>query len=270
MAKILNNIKNSPIQGLSSLKVTSSFGNRTFFNGKTGKNEKGFHSGIDLIGGKTIVATANGKVISVRKSIKGYDENNSAGNYVMIYHGNNIYTKYCHLKYGSISVDVNDIIKSGTIIGTAGSTGHATGVHLHYAIKIGGSWVDPKDYLLGKKILPNLDNNITNNSQTMLYKVKKGDTLTKIAKMYKTTISELVNLNNIQNPNLIITGTILKVPNNNVENVSNNYYIVKKGDTLSGIAKKYNTTWKKIYNDNKNIIGNNPNLIKIGQKLLIK
>ena len=88
--------------------------------------------------------------------------------------------------------------------------------------------------------------------------------------MYKTTISELVNLNNIQNPNLIITGTILKVPNNNVENVSNNYYIVKKGDTLSGIAKKYNTTWKKIYNDNKNIIGNNPNLIKIRQKLLIK
>ena len=64
--------------------------------------------------------------------------------------------------------------------------------------------------------------------------------------MYKTTISELVNLNNIQNSNLIITGTILKVPNNNVENVSNNYYIVKKGDTLSGIAKKYNKTWKKI------------------------
>lgn len=57
----------------------------------------------------------------------------------------------------------------------------------------------------------------------------------------------MVNLNNIQNSNLIITGTILKVPNNNVENVSNNYYIVKKGDTLFGIEKKYNTTWKKYY-----------------------
>ena len=271
MAKILNNIKNSPIQGLSSLKVTSSFGNRTFFNGKTGKNEKGFHSGIDLIGGKTIVATANGKVISVRKSIKGYDENNSAGNYVMIYHGNNVYTKYCHLKYGSIPVYVNDIIKTGTIVGTAGSTGHATGVHLHYAIKVDGSWVNPKDYLLGKKILPNLDNNITNNSQTMLYKVKKGDTLSKIAIEYKTTVSKLVKLNNIKNPNLIFTGSNLIIPINNSEKESNaNIYIVKKGDTLSKIAKKYNTTWQKIYNKNKNIIGKNPNLIIPGQKIIIE
>lgn len=48
------------------------------------------------------------------------------------------------------------------------------------------------------------------------------------------------------------------------------YYIVKKGDNLSKIAKKYNTTWKDIYEKNKEIIGNNPNLIRIGLKLLIK
>lgn len=47
-------------------------------------------------------------------------------------------------------------------------------------------------------------------------------------------------------------------------------YIVKKGDNLTKIAKKYNTTWQNIYNLNKNIIGNNPNLIKVGQKLLIE
>jgi lysozyme len=46
-------------------------------------------------------------------------------------------------------------------------------------------------------------------------------------------------------------------------------YTVVKGDTLSGIAKKYNTTWQKIYAKNKSIIGNNPNLIKVGQKLKI-
>ncbi len=46
-------------------------------------------------------------------------------------------------------------------------------------------------------------------------------------------------------------------------------YNVQKGDTLSSIAKKYNTTWVKIYEDNKNIIGNDPDLIKIGQKLTI-
>ena len=48
-----------------------------------------------------------------------------------------------------------------------------------------------------------------------------------------------------------------------------NYYIVKKGDNLSKIAKKFNTTWINIYNKNKNIIGNNPNLIYPGQKLIL-
>lgn len=46
-------------------------------------------------------------------------------------------------------------------------------------------------------------------------------------------------------------------------------YVVQKGDTLTSIAKKYNTTWQKIYAKNKFIIGNNPNIIKIGQKLTI-
>lgn len=48
------------------------------------------------------------------------------------------------------------------------------------------------------------------------------------------------------------------------------YYIVQKGDTLSSIAKKYGVKWEDIYNLNKATIGNNPNLIIPGQKLLIK
>ena len=47
-------------------------------------------------------------------------------------------------------------------------------------------------------------------------------------------------------------------------------YTVQSGDTLSGIASKYGTTWQKIYNDNKSVIGSNPNLIKPGQVLTIK
>lgn len=57
---------------------------------------------------------------------------------------------------------------------------------------------------------------------------------------------------------------------NRLSNKSNEIiYTVKSGDTLSSIAKKYNTTWQKIYNDNKNVIGNNPNLIYQNQKLII-
>lgn len=47
-------------------------------------------------------------------------------------------------------------------------------------------------------------------------------------------------------------------------------YQVKKGDTLTSIAKKYHISWQKLYNDNKKIIGDNPNLIKVGQILKIK
>ncbi len=48
---------------------------------------------------------------------------------------------------------------------------------------------------------------------------------------------------------------------------SNTTYTVKKGDTLSSIAKKYNTTWQKIYE--KKVIGSNPNIIEVGLKLNI-
>lgn len=58
------------------------------------------------------------------------------------------------------------------------------------------------------------------------------------------------------------------IEKNNIKNEI--VYIVKSGDTLSSIASKYNTTWQKIYNDNKNVIGNNPNLIYPNQKLIIK
>lgn len=47
-------------------------------------------------------------------------------------------------------------------------------------------------------------------------------------------------------------------------------YTVRPGDNLSKIAQKYGTTWQKIYNDNKSVIGSNPNLIRPGQVLVIK
>ena len=46
-------------------------------------------------------------------------------------------------------------------------------------------------------------------------------------------------------------------------------YTVVSGDTLSGIASKYGTTWQTIYNNNRDIIGSNPNLIKPGQILKV-
>ena len=115
-------------------------------------------------------------------------------------------------------------------------------------------------------------NTTTNNSKT--YTVKSGDTLSGIASKYGTTYQTLAAYNNISNPNLIYVGQQIKIPGNgtttNTTTNNSKTYTVKSGDTLSGIASKYGTTWQKIYNDNRSVIGSNPNLIKPGQVLTIK
>lgn len=57
---------------------------------------------------------------------------------------------------------------------------------------------------------------------------------------------------------------------NNLSCMKTEIYIVQPGDNLTEIAKKYNTNWEKIYQDNKDIIGSNPNIITVGQELIIK
>lgn len=102
-------------------------------------------------------------------------------------------------------------------------------------------------------------------SKLTTYTVQAGDTLSGIASKYGTTYQELARINNIANPNVIYPGQVIKINGGTVEKT----YTVKSGDTLSGIANKYGTTWQNIYNNNKDIIGSNPNLIKPGQVLKI-
>lgn len=102
-----------------------------------------------------------------------------------------------------------------------------------------------------------------------IYVVVKGDTLSRIASLYGTTYQKLAEYNGIANPNLIYPGQHIRIPeaSGKVETIT---YVVKPGDNLSKIAKAYNTSWQKIYEDNKDVIGKNPNLIYVGQKLIIK
>lgn len=105
---------------------------------------------------------------------------------------------------------------------------------------------------------------INNTTLVGTYTVKAGDTLSAIAFKYKITVEDICKLNNINNPNLIYVGQVLKL-NGIVANPI--YYIVKNGDNLSSIALNYGTTWQNIANLNGL---NNPNLIYAGQKLKIK
>ncbi len=111
------------------------------------------------------------------------------------------------------------------------------------------------------------ENNSTNTNNDSYYTVKSGDTLSGIAAKYNTTYQYLAKINNISDPNLIYSGQILKVPSDSSEN-SNSFvnYTVKSGDTLSGIAAKYGTTYQKIAEDNEI---SDSNLIYAGQVLKI-
>lgn len=78
---------------------------------------------------------------------------------------------------------------------------------------------------------------------------------------YATSPTYIQNIMSVINSNNLTTYDRVNTPQVT--------YVVKAGDNLSKIAKMYNTTWQKIYDKNKGVIGNNPNLIRPGQELLI-
>ena len=99
--------------------------------------------------------------------------------------------------------------------------------------------------------------------------VKRGDTLSKIAEEYNTSYKYLARINDIANPNIIYVGEKVKVPvldHNKIHDTSHRLYIVKRGNTLSEIAREYNVRVDSIVklNDIKN-----PNLIYAGEVLRI-
>lgn len=106
----------------------------------------------------------------------------------------------------------------------------------------------------------------SNNGVT--YTVKSGDTLSGIAAKFGTTYQKIAADNGIANPNIIHPGQVLRINGGGSVQTHNTgrTYIVKSGDTLSGIAAKFGTNYQKIARDN-NIA--NPNIIYPGQKLII-
>lgn len=103
-------------------------------------------------------------------------------------------------------------------------------------------------------------NNVSNTNG--YYVVKSGDTLYSIAKKYNMTVDKLKDINNLSTNKLSI-GQKLYI--NDDGNNSDNIYVVKKGDTLYSIAKKFNTTVNELKNKN-NLYSD---LIQINQKLNI-
>lgn len=112
--------------------ISSTFGYRDF--------DGAFHKGLDLAAaeGTPTYAAAAGTVI-----IAGWSS--SAGNWVVIDHGNGLVTKYMH--HSALAVSAGQTVAKGQQIGYVGNTGNSFGAHLHFQVEVNGSAVDPQGYL---------------------------------------------------------------------------------------------------------------------------
>lgn len=97
------------------------------------------------------------------------------------------------------------------------------------------------------------------------YIVKKGDSLWSIANKYGLTVDKLKDINNLSSNMLSVGQKLLINDGTDVDNVNGNYYIVKSGDTLYSIAKKYGLTVDEL----KKMNNLSSNTLSINQKLLV-
>ena len=124
----------APLEG----RKTTDFGLARHINRK----EAGRHSGVDIAAPEgTVVVAANGGIVCLARFL------NVTGYTLIVDHGLNLFTSYCHLE--SLLVDESQKVIKGQGIGRVGSSGFATGSHLHWGAAVGSTFIDP--YLLVKK-----------------------------------------------------------------------------------------------------------------------
>ena len=120
----------------SSKRITSGFGNRAQPTAEASTNHKGIDIGASY--GAAIIAAAGGRVTTAAYS-------SSAGNYVVISHGNGLSTVYMHCS--ALYVSAGQTVSAGQSIAAVGSTGYSTGNHLHFGVIKNGSYVNPLGYV---------------------------------------------------------------------------------------------------------------------------
>ena len=221
--------------------ITSGFGWRS------GRVHKAVDIGLDV--GTPVRAAFDGKVRYAQYNTGGY------GNLIIIRHFNGLETYYAHLS--KIYVRPNQMVKAGQIIGGGGNTGaYWAGPHLHFECRYRDHAFDPLK--------------IMRFDSTEL----KMDTLILTANDFKVSQNHKAYVNNgVNGSNVKQYGGSGASENNYISSAEasgttiGNYYVVKKGDTLSAIAVKHGTTVDKLCNLN----GINRNsILKIGQKIRIK
>ncbi len=171
------------------------------------------HKGIDLklYVGDTVRAAFTGKISTTAYQARGY------GYYVKIRHINGLETVYGHLS--RILVKPNQVVKAGDPIALGGNTGRSTGPHLHFETKLMGMTINPAEIFDFKNQVAHTDtymfykkkqqNSAVNSYAT--HRIKSGESLSSIAKKYRTTVSQLCRLNGIKSNKILRIGSVIRV-----------------------------------------------------------
>ncbi|HIU39078.1 MAG TPA: peptidoglycan DD-metalloendopeptidase family protein [Candidatus Limisoma intestinavium] len=202
--------------------VTSPYGYRPRF--------RRSHKGIDLKlqTGDTVRAAFSGKVRLTRYERRGY------GYYVIIRHHNGLETVYGHLS--KFLVKPNQDVKVGDPIALGGSTGRSTGPHLHFETRFMGYAINPsaifdfanqtthtdfytfnkRTYTKARNYAPDTSvqaekSQNGNASQATTYRIRKGDTLGKIASRYGVSVNSICRLNGISKNSTLRVGKVLRI-----------------------------------------------------------
>ena len=191
-----------------SRKITDVFGYRP--------RRRRMHKGLDIkvYIGDTIRAAFDGKV----RVVKNQGRRRGYGKYIIIRHENGLETVYGHLSKQLVKED--QYVEAGDVIGLGGNTGRSTGSHLHFETRLLGQAINParlfdfekQDIMADSYLFRKSDNQYrttrttryrnasamaSSDGSVRYYKVRKGDTLSRIARKMGTSVGELCRLNRI-------------------------------------------------------------------------
>jgi murein DD-endopeptidase MepM/ murein hydrolase activator NlpD len=195
-------------------KITSKFGPR----------RRRMHQGIDVkvYIGDTIRAAFSGKV----RVVKNQGRRTGYGKYIIIRHENGLETVYGHLSKQLVNEE--QYVEAGEVIGLGGNTGRSTGSHLHFETRFLGQAINPAfmldfekqdivadSYLFmkGKNRYRSSKNSAvaaSSGGDTQYYKVRKGDSLSRISKKTGVSIDRLCKLNGITRRTTLRVNQVLK------------------------------------------------------------
>ena len=188
-------------------KITDIFGYRP-------RRRRG-HYGLDIkvYVGDTIRAAFDGKVRVVKnQGRRGY------GKYLVIRHDNGLETVYGHLSKQLVKED--QLVRAGEAIALGGNTGRSTCSHLHFETRFLGIHLNPalmfdfeKQDIVADTYTFHKDKGNSqkgSSSKGLFYKVKRGDTLSKIARKQGTTVSQLCKLNHLTRRTVLRPGQVLR------------------------------------------------------------